>query len=151
MTDGGKREVVCLCGSTRFKDTYREENARLTMEGKVVLSVGLFGHAEDYDFTEEQKEMLDSIHLDKIDMADRVHVINVDGYIGESTQNELRYAAQQNKKITFYDTDWRNRACPYCGAPPEDQIPAWDGESKDGLPDYLGCTDCGTMGQLGEA
>lgn len=145
-----EREVVCLCGSTRFKDEYRAENERLTRNNNVVLSVGLFGHADSYKFSDEEKEMLDDIHLDKIDMADRVHVINVDGYIGESTRRELRYAAEKGKLITFYDTDWRNRGCPYCGAPPDDQVPVWEDVDSvpDGLPDYLGCTDCNTMGRL---
>lgn len=96
-------EVVCLCGSTRFKDEYREENRRLTMAGKVVLSVGLFGHSDGHEFTDGEKEMLDAIHKRKIDISDRIHVINADGYIGDSTQSEIEYAHSQDKPVSFYE------------------------------------------------
>lgn len=96
-------EVVCLCGSTKFKDTYRNENRRLSMAGKVVLSVGLFGHSEDIELGEGEKVMLDRIHKRKIDMADRIHVINVDGYIGESTKSEIKYAKMTNTEVTWYE------------------------------------------------
>lgn len=73
-----KRTVVCLCGSTRFKQEFIEANYRETMAGKVVLSVGWFSHAdaEVYSPTEEEKAALDELHLDKIDMADEVLVLN---------------------------------------------------------------------------
>jgi hypothetical protein len=96
-------EVVCLCGSTRFKETYREENQRLTMEGKVVLSCGVFGHADDVEFSEGDKEMLDALHKQKIDLADRIHVINVDGYVGDSTQSEIEYARVNGKNISWLE------------------------------------------------
>lgn len=96
-------EIVCLCGSTRFKDEYRAENRRLTMEGKIVLSVGLFGHADDVEFEEGDKEMLDALHKRKIDLADRIHVINVGGYVGSSTDSEIAYARRTDTKITWYD------------------------------------------------
>lgn len=95
-------EVVCLCGSTKFKDEYRSENRRLSMEGKIVLSVGLFGHADNVDLSEEEKEDLDKLHKRKIDLADRVHVIDVDGYVGSSTQSEIEYAKQLQMPVTRY-------------------------------------------------
>lgn len=98
-----KPETVCLCGSTRFKDAYRSENRRLTMEGKIVLSVGLFGHADNVDLEDEEKEMLDTLHKRKIDLADRIHVINVDGYIGDSTQSEIEYARATDTPITYLE------------------------------------------------
>lgn len=99
------REIVCLCGSTRFKDEYRAENARLTMEGKIVLSVGLFGHADDVELTDGEKEALDELHKRKIDLADRVHVINVDGYVGDSTAEEIRYARNTATDISWLEGD----------------------------------------------
>src|SRR6266704_3532049 len=82
----GKRPaIVCLCGSTRFYDQFQSENARLTMAGHIVLSVGFFLHREDAgDYTEQDKIKLDQLHKRKIDLADSVHVINVGGYIGDS-------------------------------------------------------------------
>lgn len=96
-------EIVCLCGSTRFKDEFVEENERLTLEGKIVLTVGIFGHADDVEFDDDEKEMLDALHKRKIDLADRVHVINVDGYIGDSTESEIEYAEERDIPVTYYE------------------------------------------------
>lgn len=78
----GKYKVITLCGSTRFKDAFMEAQKRLTLEGNIVISVGLFGHSVDNEvWTEGTKEMLDDMHLRKIDMADEIFVVNVGGYI----------------------------------------------------------------------
>ena len=96
-------EVVCLCGSTKFRDVFITENRRLTLEGKIVLSVGLFGHHEpDFDWGDVKTD-LDGLHLRKIDLADTVHILNVNGYIGESTGNELRYAKRCGRRITYLE------------------------------------------------
>lgn len=100
-------EVVCLCGSTRFKRTYREENQRLTMEGKIVLTVGLFGHADDIDLSDDENRMLASLHKRKIDKADRIHVINPAGYVGDSTRREIKHARETNTDVTWYNDDGR--------------------------------------------
>ena len=83
----GKYKVITLCGSTKFKEQYLEAQKRLTLEGNIVISVGLFGHSGDDEvWTEGTKAMLDDMHKRKIDMADEIFVINVGGYIGESTR-----------------------------------------------------------------
>lgn len=71
----GKRIIVCLCGSTRFRQAYIDANRQETLAGKIVLSVGGFSHSGD-TFTEEQKATLDQLHLDKIEMADEVLFLN---------------------------------------------------------------------------
>lgn len=101
-------EVVCLCGSTRFKEAYRSENERLSLEGKIVLSVGLFGHADGVELTGAEKEGLDELHKRKIDLADRVHVINVNGYVGESTRSEIEYARGEDKEVTWLNDELRD-------------------------------------------
>lgn len=93
-------EVVCLCGSTRSKDATIAEAIRLTREGCVVLSVEFFAHADGVELTEEEKEAFDEAHKRKIDLADRIHVINVNGYVGSSTRSEIKYARQFGKGIT---------------------------------------------------
>lgn len=75
----GFPEIVTLCGSTRFRKEYESEMARLTLEGKIVIGVGLFGHHQGLDKERKDKavgELLDTIHLRKIDLCDRIHVIN---------------------------------------------------------------------------
>ena len=97
-----KFKVITLCGSTRFRKEFERINKKLTLEGNVVISVGCFGHAGD-TITQEQKELLDNIHLQKIDMADEIFVINVDGYIGKSTSREIKYALDQGKDVVFLE------------------------------------------------
>jgi hypothetical protein len=109
-----KPEIVCLCGSTRFYDAFQKANYDFTMQGKIVLSVGFYPHSElqahgqEVGYTAEQKAMLDKLHLRKIDLCDRIFVLNVDGYIGESTRNEIAYAESQNKRINYLETHLQN-------------------------------------------
>jgi len=107
----GDYPVVTLCGSTRFRDQFMEAQKRLTLEGKIVISVGLFGHSGDsevWDGMDEgtltkTKEMLDDMHKRKIDMADSIYVINVGGYIGDSTRSEIAYAIEHGKKVEYLE------------------------------------------------
>ena len=101
--------VITLCGSTRFKDEFYEVQKRLTFEGNIVISVGLFGHwgdSEVWDGMDEgtlskTKEMLDDMYKRKIDMADGIYVINVGGYIGDSTRSEIEYAEANGKFVKY--------------------------------------------------
>ena len=100
----GKFPVVTLCGSTLFKDAFMEAQKRLTLEGNIVISVGLFGHSGDNEvWTEGTKQMLDDMPKRKIDMADSIYVINVGGYIGESTRTEIEYAIKNGKKVEYLE------------------------------------------------
>ena len=95
--------VITLCGSTRFKEQFLEAQKRLTLAGNIVISVGLFGHSGDNEvWTEGTKEMLDDMHKCKIDMADGIFVINVGGYIGQSTRSEIDYALAHGKTVEYY-------------------------------------------------
>lgn len=98
----GNYKIVTLCGSTRFKEQFMQAQKELTLQGCIVISVGLFGHAGDAEvWTEGTKAMLDDMHLRKIDLADEIFVINVDGYIGESTCREIAYAKQTGKPVRY--------------------------------------------------
>ena len=107
----GKYPVVTLCGSTRFKDEFYSAQKLLTLQGNIVISVGLFGHSGDdevWDGMDEgtlskTKEMLDDMHKRKIDMADGIFVINVGGYIGDSTQSEIEYAKKHGKTVDYLE------------------------------------------------
>ena len=81
-----------------------EVQKRLTLEGYIVISVGLFGHSGDDEVWKPgTKEMLDDMHLRKIDLADEIFVINMGGYIGESTRREIEYAEDTGKKINYLE------------------------------------------------
>ena len=95
-------KIITLCGSTKFKEEFLEEQKRLTLEGNIVISVGLFGHSGDDEvWAEGTKEMLDEMHKRKIDLADEIFIINVDGYIGSSTKSEIEYAKSTNKPVNY--------------------------------------------------
>ena len=97
-------KVITLCGSTKFKDEFLQVQKDLTLKGNIVISVGLFGHSGDNEvWTEGTKEMLDDMHKRKIDMSDEIFVINVNGYIGESTKSEIEYALKTNKKVNYLE------------------------------------------------
>ena len=100
----GKYKVITLCGSTRFKEEFLEVQKRLTLEGSIVISVGLFGHSGDDEVWDEGvKEMLDDMHKRKIDMADEIFVINKGGYIGSSTKSEIEYAKTTGKPVRYLE------------------------------------------------
>lgn len=92
---------ITLCGSTKFKKAFQAINRQLSLEGNVVYSVAFFGHADNVPLTEEQKKTLDEVHLQKIDNSDGIFVIDQDGYIGESTRNEIEYAKMQGKFVAY--------------------------------------------------
>jgi hypothetical protein len=95
-------KIITLCGSTRFRDEFISQQKRLTLDGHIVISVGLFGHSGDPEvWSEKTKVMLDDMHLRKIDLADEIFVINVDGYIGESTSREIEYAKATKKSVNY--------------------------------------------------
>lgn len=100
----GNYKVITLCGSTRFKDDFFEQQKRLTLEGNIVISVGLFGPAGNSEvWREGTKEMLDDMHKRKIDMADGIFVINKGGYIGSSTKSEIEYAIKTGKTVDYME------------------------------------------------
>ncbi len=103
-------KIVCLCGSTRFYDEFQQANYDLTMAGNIVLSVGFYphakakhGHGEGVGHDSEQKGALDQLHMRKIDLADEVLVLNVGGYIGESTRREIDYAKKIDKPVKYLE------------------------------------------------
>jgi hypothetical protein len=110
---GSKPEIVCLCGSTRFVDEFNRQRVRLTHAGAIVLSIEIVTtQALDEDpqhVDHGLKARLDELHKRKIDLADKVLVLNVGGYIGESTRSEIDYAKKIGRPVSYLqpveDTD----------------------------------------------
>ena len=94
--------IITLCGSTRFESTFTTMARVLTLEGNVVLTVNVFSHSGT-KITEAEKIMLTEIHRKKIDMSDAIYVLNVNGYIGDATKDEIEYAKKNNKKIFYLE------------------------------------------------
>ncbi len=108
-----KPTVVCLCGSTRFADAFWEAGWNETLAGKIVLTIGVCKHMETPDgghigeaLGKEICERLDELHKRKIDLADEILVLNVNGYIGDSTKSEIRYALDQGKHIRWLNPEY---------------------------------------------
>lgn len=99
--------VVCLCGSTRFYKDYQQAYFEETMKGHIVLSVGFYPHASEevhghtIGITAEQKWKLDELHKRKIDMSAEILVLDVEGYIGDSTRSEIDYARMRGKRVRY--------------------------------------------------
>lgn len=100
--------VVCLCGSTRFWRTFQVESLRFTLQDNIVLSIGAASGTDDDHFGALPKEdydrvkrSLDELHKRKIEMSDLVYVLNVDGYIGESTRSEIEHAEQLGIPVQY--------------------------------------------------
>lgn len=108
----GNYKIVTLCGSTKFKKEFLEIQKKLTLLGYIVISVGLFGHSGDNEVWENMdegtltktKSMLDDMHKRKIDLSDMIYVINVGGYIGESTRSEIEYAKSTGKEVHYLES-----------------------------------------------
>lgn len=107
----GNYKVITLCGSSRFKEEFFKVQKDLTLKGNIVISLGVFGHSGDDEVWENMdegtltniKKMLDDMHKRKIDMADEIFVVNVGGYIGESTKSEIEYAKIHGKKVNYLE------------------------------------------------
>lgn len=102
--------IICLCGSTRFSEAFQRANFEMTLAGKIILTIGCDTKCDDDLFSEMSpddlvnlKKGLDTLHFRKIDMADEVLILNVDGYIGESTSKELAYAKAMGKRVRFLE------------------------------------------------
>jgi hypothetical protein len=102
----GNAKVVTLCGSTRFAAEFAEVNQRLTLEGCVVISLGMFSLPDlpGYDWAVDSadlKERLRAVHLQKVRMADEVFVVDPGGYLGESTRREIAHAESLGTPVRY--------------------------------------------------
>jgi hypothetical protein len=97
--------VVCLCGSTRFMQAFREANLSETLAGRIVLSIGCDTKSDEMlDLSPDVKMMLDELHKRKIDIADEILVLNVGGYVGSSTRSEIDYAYMHGKRVRWLES-----------------------------------------------
>lgn len=97
-----KHKVIVLSGSIRFWDKIQEMHERLELENEFVI-IGITPHVMSRDFTPEEEDLLDELHREKIQLADALYVVNVDGYIGNSTRSEIEFAKQLGKEIIYLE------------------------------------------------
>lgn len=107
-----KTKIVCLCGSTRFAVWFMLKRWELEKQGIITLGINIlpdnyFAEGNSHGAEQEGvKEILDELHLRKIDLSDEVFVLNVGGYIGESTRKEIDYAMSKWKSITYLEQNF---------------------------------------------
>ncbi|WP_010275941.1 hypothetical protein [Paenibacillus senegalensis] len=102
-------KVITLCGSTKFKKQFEDANAFLTLQGNIVLSLAFFEQSEGIHITPEQAKLFEEIHFRKIDLSDEIFVIDVGGYIGNSTRKEIEYASERKKMVSYYSESERSQ------------------------------------------
>jgi hypothetical protein len=103
--------ITTLCGSSRFVEGFTLANMHLSLMGRIVIGLGMYGHADipsgakhlcsDGDETDRTKQLLDQLHYAKIAVSDGIYVVNVGGYIGSSTLREIQYAETHGKTVEY--------------------------------------------------
>ena len=95
-------KVITVCGSYKFKKEMTEITEKMALKGKCMLTPNEMTKTDKEAYTEEEAFMLDQMHKEKIKLSDAILVVNVNGYIGNSTKSEIAFAKAQNKEIVFY-------------------------------------------------
>lgn len=95
-------KIITLCGSIKFKEEFLKIQEKFTLKGYIVLTPIFFPNLKKELLTEEVKTMLAKMHKQKIAMSDLVIIVNIRGYLGESTKEEIRYAQEKAKKVIYY-------------------------------------------------
>lgn len=96
-------KIITVCGSLKYKNEVLDCAFKLQLKGNVVMTPIFPENIENYNLSESDYEMLKQIHKEKIKLSDAIYVVNVDGYIGNSTKKEIEYASSLNKKIIYLE------------------------------------------------
>lgn len=97
---------VCYCGSLRVAmDAFKKAEYEAVMKGEIaLLPCCMFVDIErEYGAESDYKQLADDLHKRKIDICDEVFVLNVGGYIGSSTRNEIEYATSIGKPVYYLE------------------------------------------------
>jgi len=102
-------KVVCLCGSARFIDACYEAYRAEAVKGNIVLTYlpdrDSWNGERKWHNNTELRLRLNALHLARIEIADEILVLNVGGYVGESTKKEISYARELGKKVRWLEYD----------------------------------------------
>jgi hypothetical protein len=99
---GDRPTIVCLCGSTRFRDAFEDAGRSESLAGRIVVRPEVFSQADGLAVDDDAVRRLGELHRFKIELADEVLVIDVDGYVGPTTQSEVAYAQQLGKRVRYW-------------------------------------------------
>jgi hypothetical protein len=107
-----KTKVVTICGSSRFIDMISVCGWLIEKkEGAIVCSLHMlprwyFGEPDHQAEKEGVKDWMDTLHCRKIDISDEIFVVDYEGYVGESTRNEIQYATKKGVRVRYYSQDY---------------------------------------------
>lgn len=94
--------IITICGSLRFQKEMMELSEELELAGNCVLAP-IYPVRQGKDaYTESEVSVLNAMHREKIKLSDAVFIVNVDGYMGDSTKSEMEYAKALGKEILYY-------------------------------------------------
>ena len=117
IEENERPKIITIIGSTRYINEMSLIGWEFEKQGHIVLNPRLLPptyirksnddgrHAAE---SENVKEIIDKTYLHKVAMADEIFVVNINGYIGDSTRNELNHAIKLNKKIVWLEPESTN-------------------------------------------
>ncbi len=94
-------KIITICGSLKFKDEMMIVAEKMALEGNCILTP-IYPVLENYERTDEQLMKLKEEHFKRIELSDTILVVNVNNYIGNSTNLEIEYAQKLGKEILYY-------------------------------------------------
>lgn len=95
-------KVITICGSMRYSKEMMKIAEELELkEGYAVIQCVYNIDGQRYEGVDAS--ILDKIHRKKIDISDAIYVVNIDGYIGNSTRNEIEYAKNNEKEVIYHE------------------------------------------------
>ena len=95
-------KIITICGSMRFSEKMMEISEKLELEGNCVLTPIFLPERGKKFYTKQEEETFDLAHKERIKLSDAIYVVNVDNYIGSSTQSEIEFAESLNKEVLYY-------------------------------------------------
>lgn len=114
IQSAGRPRIICLCGSTRFIEHFAVMAWEIEKGGAIALGCHLlpasYGAAQSHQAEiEGVSDIMDRLHRAKIDLADEVLVLNIGGYIGQSTRGEIEYATAHGKPVRYLEPTMKIR------------------------------------------
>lgn len=95
-------KIITICGSLKFKDEMIKIAEKMELDGNCMITP-IYPTTPDKDaYTDEEADMLDKMHKEKIKISDAILVVNVNNYIGKSTKNEIEFAKSLGKEVIYY-------------------------------------------------
>lgn len=95
-------KIITICGSLKFQNEMKQIAEEMELKGHCILPVIYPTKSDKNAYTEEELKMFDKMHKEKIKLSNAILVVDLNGYIGNSTQNEIEFAKSLDKEILYY-------------------------------------------------